>query len=174
MTETEAVRAASDSPSARPSVSSPWRPGPSKGKPQNTIPDLVGLHELNDQEQLFKSLANRQAVGDFQDPRHRLTGGDPFVGVAGHRPRVVSHHDTPVFRGPRKKHGIQGALAACLSNCDDVDVRQPAPQTCDDLVVEVLVRKELQHARPGSAGGGALPNAAPELLGRVLPLPLPL
>jgi hypothetical protein len=41
-------------------------------------------------------------------------------------------------------------------------------------VVEVLVREELQHAEPRSAGGCALPNAAPELVGRVLPLPLPL
>ena len=98
------------------------------------------------QEQILDGHSESQIGANLEHSRHATSVSYSLVSMICQRGSVMGDEDTVFPSGEVKDSGIIGSGQADILNANNVEIGAAAQQAAQDIVVEVLISGEAQHA----------------------------
>lgn len=96
---------------------------------------FIGKATLDNKQQVFNDLTDRERTADLKYAGHTFTGGYSFVGISSNRRNIVSKKHTIFLCSPCKDRWIVCAGEADILHSDDINTRVLSEQATNDIIV---------------------------------------
>jgi hypothetical protein len=100
---------------------------------------------FREQQQILDDHAQSQSAADLNDPRHRLAFSHSMVREARNCRHIVRQENPTLLRAPLQHGGVIRPGQVDVLNPHNIEIRLPPEQPADDVIVEVLIRREPEH-----------------------------
>jgi len=103
---------------------------------------------LRDEQKILDHLPDRQRLRDGYDTGHRLASPDPLVRVRDQGGHIVRQDNSSFGRGPSEHRVVGCAKKTDVLHAHQIGLRDTSQKAPDEIVVEILVDQEANHAGP--------------------------
>jgi hypothetical protein len=101
---------------------------------------------FREQQEILNHQADGQPTADLKHTGHGFAFSDSVVREARHCTHVVRQENPTLLRAPIQHRGVIRPGQVRVLNPHNIKIRLPPEQPADDVVVEVLISGEPEHA----------------------------
>jgi len=121
---------------------------------------FLGEAALHNEKDVVDDLLERCGEVNGEDTRQPIATLDPLIRVVRYRRNVMREENAILCSSPLEDGSVIHPVETCLLNGDEVDLGCTTPNRADNVGVEVLVRRELQHELAASTGEQSCPDSS--------------